>query len=303
MNGVEKRGAYAALSAAVLFWGLSFVAVKMALETIPVFTLVFFRFGIAGCLFAIGCLLRGGFPRLPKTAHRRLLALAVFEPGLYFILETFGLRYTTAPKASLIIATIPVAVLVMGRVALGESISLVSILGVLVSLLGIGALVAGEKAFVPDAGLFLRGDLLILGAVITASFYIVWARDLGRRYSAWAITCYQVFYGSLFFVPFFVIELFDLNWAAVSLRSLSAAIYLTLFATVLAYLCYNYGLTKIEASKASVFINGIPVVTAFAAWVILGERLNGVQAMGGLMVLAGVWLTNSREKRAKVRGG
>jgi drug/metabolite transporter (DMT)-like permease len=145
----------------------------------------------------------------------------------------------------------------------------------------------------------LTGDLLIMGAVLTASFYIVAARDLGRDNSAWAITCYQVLYGAMFFAPFFLFEAVRFSFAAISMESLGAAVYLTLCATVLAYLCYNYGLTKIAASRAAVFINGIPVVTTGAAWLILGERLNGIQAMGGGMVLAGVWLTNTLGRKGR----
>ena len=59
-----------------------------------------------------------------------------------------------------------------------------------------------------------------------------------------------------------------------------------------AFLCYNFALTQVPASRAAVFVNGIPVVTAIGAWVLLAERLTEVQAGGGLLVLAAVFLTN-----------
>jgi drug/metabolite transporter (DMT)-like permease len=139
----------------------------------------------------------------------------------------------------------------------------------------------------------LTGDLLIIGAVITAALYMVGARDLGREYSAWTITCFQIFYGALFYAPMFFVESSGLDWGDVTVSSILAAIYLTVFATVAAFLCYNFGLTRIQASRAAVFINGIPVVTALAAWVVLGERLTALQAFGGALVLFGVWLTNA----------
>jgi drug/metabolite transporter (DMT)-like permease len=292
--------AYVALTAAVLFWGLSFVATKVALETMPTFTLIFFRFGLSGLLFAAVSMMRGGLPRLTRRAHLKLFLMAVFEPGLYFYFETVGLQHTTAPKAALIIATIPVAVLVFARVLIGERIRLFSLVGILVSLAGIGVLITGDPGFRWALGNHLVGDLLIIGAVVTAALYMVGARDLGRDYSAWDITCFQILYGALFYAPMFLVEMSAMDWGAVSGSSLLAAVYLTVFATVAAFLCYNFGLTRIQASRASVFINGIPVVTAVAAWVVLGERLTVLQAWGGAMVLLGVWMANALGRPGRV---
>jgi drug/metabolite transporter (DMT)-like permease len=71
-----------------------------------------------------------------------------------------------------------------------------------------------------------------------------------------------------------------------------AAIYLTVFATVGAFLCYNFALSQVPASRAAVFVNGIPVVTAIGAWVLLDERLTVIQTGGGGLVLVAVFLTN-----------
>jgi drug/metabolite transporter (DMT)-like permease len=59
-----------------------------------------------------------------------------------------------------------------------------------------------------------------------------------------------------------------------------------------AFFCYNFALTQVPASRAAVFVNGIPVVTAMGAWALLNERLNGIQAGGGALVLAAVFIAN-----------
>ena len=99
-------------------------------------------------------------------------------------------------------------------------------------------------------------------------------------------------YGTIFFAPLFLWELPDFQWSLMPGRSLTALIYLTIFATVGAFLCYNYALTKIPASRASVFINGIPVVTAIGSWLLLDETLTLMQAAGGGLVILAVLLTN-----------
>ncbi len=290
---------YAALAAAVLFWGLSFVATKMALESIPAFTLVFARFSLASCFFLI-LMIRFGFPRFTWKEHRKLFLMSLFEPGLYFVFETLGLQHTTAAKASLIIATIPLAVTLFGIPLLGEKPRTLTLTGIVLSFAGIGILVAGDPEFQWELGGRLLGDVLIFCAVLSATFYIIGARDLGRKHSALDITSLQIFYGALFFAPGFLWELPEIQWNAISSRSLAALAYLTVFATVAAFVCYNYGLSKVPAARASMFINCIPVITTCGAWFLLGERLTMFQICGGSTVLLAVFLSSLPSDRSDV---
>jgi drug/metabolite transporter (DMT)-like permease len=106
----------------------------------------------------------------------------------------------------------------------------------------------------------------------------------------------QIIFGALLFLPLFLWDLPQLNWQAVSRESLVALIVLTIFATIGAFLCYNFALTRIPAARAAVCINGIPLVTACAAWILLGETLTFMQLMGGALVLAAVFLANHTPK-------
>jgi drug/metabolite transporter (DMT)-like permease len=289
-------GAYASLSLAVLFWGLSFVATKVALETFPVFTLVFVRFALASIFFLV-LMAVTGFPRFTRREHLQVFLIAFFEPGLYFVFETIGLQHTSAPETSLIIATIPIVVLVLAFFLLGEPVKVSTLSGIGLSLLGIAVLIFGGERFQWVLQGRLLGNLLIFGAVLSASMYIVLARKLARTRSAIEITSLQTLYGALFFFVPFVLEVPDLHWHTISFRSFSALGYLTLFATIAAFLCYNHALTRVPASHASVFVNGIPVVTAAGAWIILEEHLTMIQSFGGLLVLFGVFLSNFPGKR------
>jgi drug/metabolite transporter (DMT)-like permease len=288
---------YAGLMAAIVFWGLSFVATKIALETIPAFTMVFARFVVGASFFGI-LMFKRGFPRFSARDRWKILLTALFEPCLYFVFETKGLQYTSAPKASLIIATIPLAVMALAALFLKERARIASIFGIFISLAGIWLLVTGDPEFSWDLRGALLGDLLVFGAVVSAALYIVCARSLGSTYSSWDITSMQTFYGALFFAPAFLWEYPDLQLATISGRSLAAFGYLTVFATIAAYLCYNHALTKIPASRAAVFINGIPVVTAIGAWFLLGETLNSTQGVGGVLVLAAVLVTSFPDLKA-----
>ncbi len=282
---------YIALTGAVLFWGLSFVGTKIALESLPPFTLIFGRFGLAAIFFAI-LMGRNGFPRFTRRDHVKVFLTALFEPGLYFVFETKGLQYTSAAKTALIIATIPLAVTILSRILLGERTTWVSIGGIFLSLVGIAILITGDPSFSWDLSGPLYGDLLVVGAVMSAAFYMIIARNLGQRHTALEITTLQIFWGAAMFAPGFLWELPAIEWSAVSTASLGALIYLTLFATIAAFICYNYALTQVIASRAAIFINCIPVVTAFGAWVILGELLTPIQMAGGALVIFSVCMAN-----------
>ncbi|GBC61535.1 EamA/RhaT family transporter [Desulfonema ishimotonii] len=280
---------YLALAGAVVFWGLSFVATRVALETLPVFTLIFARFSIAALFFMV-ITARSGFPKFTRKEHLMLFMVAMFEPGLYFVFETLGLQRISAPKAALIIATIPLAVTLISALFLGERPRIRNLTGVIISLAGIGILVVGDPHFSWDLNGSLSGDLLIIGAVFSASLYITFARNLGKTHSALEITGLQITYGALFFAPGFLWELPDISWAAISLPSLAALAYLTVFATIGAFICYNYALTQVSASHAAMFINCIPVVTALGAWLLIGETLTTLQICGGVIVLLAVFM-------------
>ena len=298
MRPSETR-VYLALCSAVFFWGLSFVATKMALESLPTFTLVFTRFALASSLFLL-LMTRYGLPRPTRRNQAKLLLTALFEPGLYFLFETLGLQHTTAPKAALIIAVIPVVVVVLAAIFLRERTGLGGVIGIVTTLVGIAVLVGGNLGRGSSWPGELLGDLLIVGAVLSAACYTVCARDLGRYHSAREITSIQTLYGALFFAPACLTELPQIDWSHVTFRSYAAILYLTLFATVGAFLCYNYALVRLPASRAAVFINGIPVVTAAAAWLLLGETLTAAQLGGGALVLCGVYMTNRPRSRSMV---
>jgi len=286
---------YIALAMAVLFWGSSFVATKIALQSFPPFALIFFRF-LAASIFFTFLLMRTGFPALTWTTIKPLLFLAIFQPGLYFIFETFGLQYSSATEASLIIATIPVVVLLLSIFILKERVKTINILGIMLSIPGVTLLVFGGQSLQETQNRLL-GDFLIIGAVVSASIYMIMTRKLGESFSPIQITGMQIILGAILFFPAFLFTLPQIEWSGITQDGIIALIILTIFATIGAFLCYNYALTQIPAAQAAVCINGIPLITAFVAWTILGEKLSAMQLTGGIIVISAVYLANYSPRR------
>ncbi|HUX19904.1 MAG TPA: EamA family transporter, partial [Spirochaetia bacterium] len=267
---------YAALLITVLFWGLSFIGTKTALVYLHPFSLVFLRFAGASIVL-LAILSRRGFPKLSRADHVRLIALSLLQPGAYFLCETFALEYASASKVSLIIGAIPVVVTSLAALILRERARPRQVFASLFSVVGIVLLILGERGFRWESSGSIAGDLLALGAVVTASLYTLLSRELGKTRSSLEITSMQMFYGTLFFLPFFLATAGKSNWHQVTPTVIGAVIFLALGASVAAFLAYNYALTKVTASRASIYINGIPVVTTLAAWIGLGETLTWIQ--------------------------
>lgn len=287
---------YVALAAAVLFWGVSFVATKVVLDSLLPSAYMLIRFALASIPFGIMLIFRP-LPRLPMRVHIRLALLALFEPGFYFILETEGLARTSAAKASIIIAAIPVVVAVASRVLLRERMPRRAAVGAAASLVGVAVLVLADPAAGIDRLVARTGDFFVLGAVVAATFYMLVVRSIHTEVSTFHITALQVLYGTAFFGVYFLIVRPPVAWGSISPEAIAALAFLVAFATIAAFFAYNYALSKVTAGQAAVTLNGIPVVTAITAWVILGERLTIAQMAGGLLVLAGVTVANATIRR------
>ncbi len=286
------------LLAAVLFWGSSFVATKIVLEEFSVPGYMFFRFLAASVLFALLLLFRG-MPRISRQDHLKLLLVAFFEPGLYFLFETEGLNRTGAADAALIIASAPVVVALFSRIILKERQSRRTLLGAAFSIVGVTVIVYGSR-FAEGSERSLIGNLLVVGAVVAASLYMITARSISSRVSTVHITALQIFYGALFFAPLYLFST-PLDWTAITPRSVAALLFLIVGATFIAFLAYNRALRDMSAAKASVWLNGIPVVTATTAWLLLGESLGVRHLLGGGLVVFGVLYAGRSEKPSRGR--
>lgn len=289
---------FSSLTIAIVCWGLSFVVTKIALENFTPFCLIFLRFSIAALFFA-GLLQYTGWPRFTKVNLCWLTALSLMQPVLYFSFETYGLQHTSATKTSLIIATIPVVVLVLSAVLLKEKLRGLNIFGILLSLSGVCLLVFSGEGHPIQSESSMVGDLLIFGAVLSASFYTILTRKLGTLFTSTQITGMQAIIGTLLLLPPFLLDVQNVKWTEISLKSAGAVAMLTIFATIGAFLCFNYALTRIPAARAAVFLNVVPIITICGAWVILGETLTLLQVCGGGIVLIAVVLANHTPKETQ----
>ena len=278
----------------VLFWGLSFVSSKTILNSgVPPMTMVCIRFVIATVI--LNLLLRH-FDPAARLRKKDLIPLAVsglFGVTIYFFFESRGIRLTSASHASLIIAVIPVVTVIAETILFRTRISLLVILGILLSVVGV-VFVVDRPGAAGGSG-SLVGDLFMFGACISWVVYIVLSRNLHQRLSEIAITAYQSLFGTAFLIPLALLEMHQ--WVPITLAAGLNLAYLAVFCSALSNFLYVYSLSALGPIAVSPYVNLIPVVGVLGGVVLLGESLVWSQIVGGVVILAGVVLV-SRQRPA-----
>ncbi|MDR2767398.1 MAG: DMT family transporter [Treponema sp.] len=287
-----RKTAILANAACVLFWGFSFISIKIAVRVFPPMTLGALRFAIA--IIILGAVKRIRNPR--ETLAPRdipLLALSgISGVTLYFFCENNGVALVSASEASIIIGAIPVLTMFVEwiaekrrRNAGAPAFKARSWLGVLLSLAGV-ALVAGVSITLSGNA---AGYLFMGGAALSWVAYGFLTKPLFIRHSRSFIVFWQNLFGFLGFIPFALTEFS--RWGNPAPGVVLHVLFLAICCSALGYLFYAHALNVLGVSISSVFVNLIPVVAVAAAFVILGERLAPLQWGGAALVLAGVYLT------------
>jgi drug/metabolite transporter (DMT)-like permease len=282
-----------------LLFGLSFIASKQALQGLGIFQLVFCRYLLA--LLLLSTILWKDRKKLiiARKDWKYFLLLTMVEPVGYFIFETFGIRYTSPSNVSLIIATIPIFTLIFAALMIREKISRRAFGGVLLSLAGVYFIVSHQQGTTLAPSPVL-GNLLAMGAAISAGFYNVLCRRITRTYSPLTITYYQSIVATIVFFPLATIETFFRESTYIDGSIILSIFYLGFGSSVAAYFLLNFTLSRLPTYRVAIFANLIPVVTIFASWLIFREFLRPMQFFGAVLILLGIYLASFRIKLNKI---
>lgn len=291
---------YAGLIAAMILWASSFIALKLAFRSYHPMVVIFGRMAVASLGFLIFAQrLRG--QRFRKGDWKPILFMTLCEPCLYFIFEAAALQNTTASQAGMIAAMLPLMVAIAARLVLKERLSRKTYFGFIVAICGAVWLSAAGKpqASAPNPVL---GNFLEFIAMICATGYIITLKRLTSRYSPWLLTAFQAFVGSLFYFPLLWLPSTALptRWEPVGIL---AIVYLGIFVSFGAYGLYNLGVSRISVSRASAFVNLIPVFSVLFGWMILGERFSTPQYLAAGLIFAGIYFSQDAQGAARPRPG
>lgn len=286
----------AAIVAAVCLWGGSFSIMRVLVRTLSSWSVVWLRMAI-GLLCVLPFRKKLYSVSYKKGDWKILLPMVLFQPCLYFFLESNALRFTTSSQAGVVSALVPLMVALGAWVFLSEAISRKTIIGLLLSIAGVVLLTIFGRADEQAANPVL-GNLMEVGAMAAAAANMLIIKKLSHRYNPWALTALQTLAGFVFFMPGFFL-LFQADPSLWNWRIILSLVYLGAFVTLGAFGMYNWGMSRIPASSASVFINLIPVIAVFIGWIALQESLAPAQFFSALLVIGGVWLSQISWRRRR----
>jgi drug/metabolite transporter (DMT)-like permease len=283
------------LTIAMLLWASSFIALKIAFRSYDPMVVIFGRMFLASVcfLFFIKKFQNIGF-RMQDLKY--ILFMAFCEPCLYFIFEAKAIENTTASQAGMITAMLPLLVAMAAGFFLKEKLNRQTWFGFLLAIAGAFWLSIGAESS-QSAPRPALGNFYEFIAMVCATGYTVTLKRLTGRYSPFLMTAVQAFVGSLFFFPFLFFPGTQLPTTIDPVASM-AIIYLGIVITIGAYGLYNFGVSRIPASQASIFVNLIPVFTVILGWLILDERFTATQYLASLLVISGVFICQERKPRA-----
>jgi drug/metabolite transporter (DMT)-like permease len=273
------------LAGAVLFWGTSFVAIKIALGSFTPMTTMWLRMVVATIVFA------PFWTRVPRPRYQKgdwkLLALAAMcIPCMYYLAEGFALQLTTSSQAGVISAIVPLLVAGGAWLFLRERLDWRGAVAIALSLAGVAvlSLSGSAAASAPDPAL---GNLLEFLAMVAAAGSMLTVKHLSTRYDPWWLTGMQAAVGVVFFMPM-ALASNPAGWIAATPAAWASVLYLGTFVSLAAFGLYNSALKALPASRAALSINLIPAVALLAGWLILGESLNLVQLVACAVVIGAV---------------
>ena len=288
---------YSAITLAMIFWAYSFIWGKQVLDIYPPSTVVLFRLSLAAILLFIFAKWTNKLQKTKKEDLKYFILLSFFEPFLYFIGESQGLKLVSSTFASVIIATIPLFIAIISFFFLSEKISVINLIGVFISIIGVLMIVFTKNM---DLSAEPIGILFMFLAVFAAVGYTLVIKTLIEKYNIFTIVFWQNIIASIAFIPLFLF--FDFKQfiqIGFSLEALKYIFLLAIFASNAAFILYTYTIKHIGITRSGVFSNLIPIITAILAFFILDEKLSLIKYIGIAVVVIGLIITQLQTNNSK----
>lgn len=286
--------AYVLLAITSLCWSGNHVLARAMHNDMPPMALAFWRWSLASLILLPFVAAEAWRHRMAIRRHWRiLLLLAVLGVSLNHAFLYTALSLTTAVNVGLINAATPIVIPIVSYLIDREGVTGRQVFGIAVSLVGV--LIILSRA---DLGLllglsFTPGDLFTLGSVVVWAFYSVLLKRLPAGLPLLVFLLVLSVSGTVLLVPLYAWELATVGGFSLSVPNILTLAYISALASVVAFIFWNEGVARVGANKAGLFQYLIPVSTVVLAVLLLGEELHLYHLMGGLLTIAGLYLTSS----------
>ncbi len=277
---------YVLVSVTALFWGANFVLARPVLDDLPPLWAAAVRFLLAASLMlAIAGVRREKLFGLLRRHAATYLMLGIVGITAFNVLFFYALQSTSANNGALIMAINPLLTVVLAALFLGERVGVRHFVALPVALAGVAVVISGADLARLEALHFSHGDLLMLAATLSWAMYNVLTRRFMPQGSPLAHTTWIMAAGALALLAFALGSGSHVH--ALKATAAGSMALMVVGGTVLAYLFWGMGISRLGAGRTAIFINLVPVF-AMLTGAFVGKLPTGAQLAGGLLVLAGV---------------
>lgn len=277
---------------AVIFWGASFIATKIALYELNPVVIILLRLLLGIILLSIIAISTKRDFTISLKNHLSILILALVAV-FHLWIQITGLKFTSASNTGWIIGVTPVFMAILGFLIFKEKITLINALGILIAFIGLILLMS--KGNILSIGLLShKGDFLVLASAFTWSVYSIINKKISLSYSPLMTILFLFLMMTIIILPFTINREAINSIIHLSAKGWIAILFLGIFCSGIAYVLWAQALKDFEANKVGVFLYFEPFVTVFAAWLLLNEVISYITIFSGLIITFGVILVNKK---------
>src|SRR6056297_3453921 len=279
------------------FWGINPMVMKVGMQELHPVPFNALRLSVGLIAAFILLLLTRSWKPVQRAALPRLLLVGVAGFFLFQLCYSFGVNYTSASVAAIILGTLPINVALITRLFRIEHLSRRKVLGIAATFLGVILIALGKHGGIGLAGSYVFGVVLLVISEVGYGTYTVFVKPLTSRYSIYQIIFIIMSISVLLFVavslpvfsPSAFIGLKPITWFS--------AVFSGIFLLAIGNILWSTGVKRIGSTNASVYGNLPPVFGVLAGITILKEVLSPMQLLGALIILGVVALVNKQRKK------
>ena len=292
-----RAAIFGKLAVVAVLWGGSYIAGRIVAAEVAPATGALWRYLVASAALVVAhLLLAGALPRLTRRQWLGVTLLGATGVAAYNLLFMVGMQTVAASRAALIVAFNPAFIVLGAAWFFGERLTRPRVIGVLVALVGTAVVIGHGDPIAPLRGSVTRGDVMLFGCALSWSVYTLIGKGVLAGLSPLSATTYASLTGTAILGAAAALLPPSLSSGVLlpgaSLAAWVALAFLGVMATAVAFVWFYQGVRDLGPAHAAVFINLVPVAAVVLGVVLLGERLEWSMAVGGALVVAGVWLIN-----------
>ena len=284
----EKKGMLAATVTYTIF-GLSYLFSKMALNVTDPTILLWMRFTVTFLVLNVLVLTRVAKVNYRGKKVGKVILLGILQPALYFVLENYGIMYTTTSFTGLMSSVNPVFTAILGALLLKERPNMKQWVCIVISIIGVMIVSMGGTGGQNT----VAGCVCLLAAYFIGSFYSLLVRHISDEFTPFEMTYMMFTVGFAFFTGWaFVMNGSEtVTRAAAALANsefIIAILYLGVLSSVVAYFLANYSLARLPVARQTVFTNMATIVSVLAGVIFMKDTFTWLHALSFVLILTGV---------------